>query len=142
MAEGAWSQRADLLVGLSNDGWYPNSSLIEHHFWEAMCRSLETGLPMVRSANCGLATAVSAKGEVLFNQRSPPAGQLVIYEVDLPLATRATPYRYLGLWGVLGIALLGVLLAVSLSRENFQIAFDLLTKPFWKVLKPRLLNFK
>lgn len=107
-AEGTVHQRADLIVGLSNDGWYPNSSLIEHHFWEAMCRSLETGLPMVRSANCGLATAVSAKGEILLMRRSPPAGELAIHEIDLPLATRSTPYRNLGLSGIMGLAFLGV----------------------------------
>lgn len=107
---------ADLFVGLSNDGWYPNSSLGAHHFWEAMGRSVEWGIPMVRSTNCGLSSAVTVDGEIALQRASSGPDQLDIYPVELTIATRWTPYRVLGFTGVGFLAALGVL--VGFWRES------------------------
>jgi len=54
---------ANVLAALSNDVWYPESSEPEQHLANAVMRSVETGLPMIRCSNNGGSGVVTAKGE-------------------------------------------------------------------------------
>ena len=53
---------ARMLVVLSNDAWYPRSSEPEQHLANAVIRSVETGLPMVRVGNNGGSGVVTPEG--------------------------------------------------------------------------------
>ena len=53
---------ANVLVVLSNDAWYPQSSEPEQHLANAVMRSVETGLPMVRCGNNGGSGVVTPVG--------------------------------------------------------------------------------
>ena len=53
---------ANVLVVLSNDAWYPRSSEPEQHLANAVMRSVETGLPMVRCGNNGGSGVVTPVG--------------------------------------------------------------------------------
>ena len=55
---------ANVLVVLSNDAWYPESSEPEQHLANAVTRAVETGLPMVRCGNNGGSLLVTPYGEV------------------------------------------------------------------------------
>ncbi|MFA5250350.1 MAG: apolipoprotein N-acyltransferase [Parachlamydiales bacterium] len=59
------AQGARLLVNLSNDVWFPASSLPKAHFELGKIRSVENGLPLVRACNTGVTGAVDAFGRVL-----------------------------------------------------------------------------
>lgn len=56
---------AELLVNLTNDGWFPNSRLPKQHFDHARLRTVENGIPLVRSCNTGLTGAVDSLGRVI-----------------------------------------------------------------------------
>jgi len=56
---------AELLVNLTNDGWYPNSALPQQHFDHARFRTVENGFPVVRACNTGITGAYSSLGEVV-----------------------------------------------------------------------------
>lgn len=53
---------AHLLVNMSNDAWYANTSEGEQHAKQAVLRAIETGLPIIRSTNFGVNTVVDAVG--------------------------------------------------------------------------------
>ena len=53
---------ANVIVVLSNDAWYPTSSEPEQHLANAVMRSVETGLPMVRCGNNGGSGVVTPVG--------------------------------------------------------------------------------
>ncbi len=55
---------ANVLVVLSNDAWYPTSSEPEQHLANAVMRSVETRLPMVRCGNNGGSLVVTPQGTV------------------------------------------------------------------------------
>jgi len=55
---------ANVLVVLSNDAWYPESSEPEQHLANAVMRSVETGLYMVRCGNNGGSCVVTPAGRV------------------------------------------------------------------------------
>ncbi len=56
---------AELLVNISNDAWFPLSSLPQKHFELGRIRAVENGVPLIRSCNTGVTVAVDAFGNVL-----------------------------------------------------------------------------
>ena len=54
---------ARLLVNMSNDSWYYPSAEAAQHARQAIARCVETGVPMVRAANRGQNTFISAIGQ-------------------------------------------------------------------------------
>lgn len=55
----------NLLVNLSNDAWYPRSRLPIVHFLHGRLRSVESGLPLIRSCNTGVTCAVDSLGRTV-----------------------------------------------------------------------------
>ena len=56
---------AELLVNLTNDGWYPHSNLPRQHLEHSRLRSVEMGIPLVRSCNTGITCAVDSFGRTV-----------------------------------------------------------------------------
>ena len=54
---------ANVLIALSNDAWYPISSEPEQHLANAVMRSVETGLYMIRCGNNGGSGVVTPTGK-------------------------------------------------------------------------------
>lgn len=93
----AGEPRPGWLLNLTNDAWFGHSSGPYQHFASAKLRSIEEGLPLVRSANNGISAVVDGYGRVL--------GRLGLDEVDtldatLPPALEPTPYATIGRWSV------------------------------------------
>ena len=55
---------ANLLLVITNDAWYPESSEPEQHFANCLLRTIETGLPMVRCGNNSSSVVVDRFGIV------------------------------------------------------------------------------
>ncbi len=56
---------ADFLINITNDGWFGDSPAPHQHFAMSRFRSIETGVPLVRSANTGISAVILPTGEVL-----------------------------------------------------------------------------
>lgn len=54
----------DVLVNLTNDGWFSNSAEQWQHLANAVFRAVENGLPLVRSANNGITCWIDRHGRV------------------------------------------------------------------------------
>ena len=86
---------AKALVNLTNDGWYPRSSLPERHLDHARVRTVENGLPLLRACNTGVTAALDSHGRLiaaLDNQLEQPGALLA----KVPLYTYDTLYRKVG----------------------------------------------
>ena len=55
---------ADLLVVITNDAWYGATAMPYQHAAMAALRAVESGIPMVRSANTGLTCWADARGRI------------------------------------------------------------------------------
>lgn len=55
-------ESATILTNLTNDGWYPNSSLGIQHLEHARVRAVENGLPLLRACNFGVSGAIDCLG--------------------------------------------------------------------------------
>ncbi|HLC15764.1 MAG TPA: apolipoprotein N-acyltransferase [Thermodesulfovibrionia bacterium] len=56
---------ADMLVTITNDAWFGDSSAPYQHFTMAVLRAVENRMPVVRSANTGISGFIDAKGRVI-----------------------------------------------------------------------------
>ncbi len=58
-------KQGELLVNLTNDGWYTGDRQRLEHFQIAVVRSIENRVPTVRSVNTGVSGIIDANGTVL-----------------------------------------------------------------------------
>jgi apolipoprotein N-acyltransferase len=91
IVEGA--ERPSVLINVTNDGWFGDSSGPYQHFHQARVRAVEEGLPLIRAANNGISAVVDPYGRTLAE-----IGLNVRAAVDsrLPEAASPTPYSR---WG-------------------------------------------
>ncbi len=87
------SSNTELLVNISNDGWFGNFSGPKQHFVHAQFRSIELGIPMVRSSNKGISGLIGPIGEKISLIDSVKNTYL---DVKIPKKIKATIYREYG----------------------------------------------
>ena len=82
---------ANLLVNLSNDAWFGDSTAPHQHMQIAQMRSLETERVMMRSTNTGVSAFIDHKGRVI-TQSEQFRTQTIVAEVKG--RSGATPFYY------------------------------------------------
>jgi apolipoprotein N-acyltransferase len=97
-------RRSTLLVNVTNDAWFGDSSAPHQHLDISRMRSLETGRPMLRATNDGVTALIAYDGALLGELPQFKPGVLtgtVVPRVGL------TPYVRFGNWPVLALLYLG-----------------------------------
>lgn len=56
---------AEVLANLTSDIWYPDSTLTLQHLEHARLRTVEAGVPLVRSCNTGITCAIDSLGRTI-----------------------------------------------------------------------------
>lgn len=104
-------KRPQLLLNLTNDGWFGHTSGPYQHFAQARLRAIEEGLPLIRVANTGVSGIVDAYGRVI---DSLPLGEEGVIDGRLPKSAPETFFARRGglvfpvLWAlVITLALVG-----------------------------------
>lgn len=100
-------QRPDVLVNVTNDGWFGLSAGPHQHLAQARLRAIEQGLPLLRAANTGISAIVDPFGRIV--ARSPLGVETrVTGTIPAPLA----PPIY-AIWGDWMLLLLLAICTVS-----------------------------
>jgi apolipoprotein N-acyltransferase len=104
---------ANLLVNVTNDGWFLRSAGSRQHLAHAIFRCIETRRPMVRAANTGVTCFVNELGrvsQVLKDDRGSTFGEGILCdEVRVPSGNQLTFYvRHGDLAGPIGAAITGL----------------------------------
>ena len=68
-----------LIVNVTNDGWFGKSAASEQHLANAMFRCIELRRPMIRSANTGISCIIDSTGNLHDRWASTPGGKRIIY---------------------------------------------------------------
>lgn len=100
--------RPAVLINVTNDGWFGNTTGPRQHFHQARVRAVEEGLPIVRAANNGISAVIDGYGRALHTIGLNERGT-----VDSDLPTAAAPTLYARLGDVLLVPLLLGFLAVA-----------------------------
>lgn len=89
----------DVILNITNDSWYGNSSGPYQHFYISKTRAIENGLPMIRSANNGISAIIDPAGRVL---KKLDLNKVDVLDGYLPKKlTYRTIYSLLGIFSVL-----------------------------------------
>jgi apolipoprotein N-acyltransferase len=112
-----------VIVNVTNDGWFKESAAADQHFDYAMFRAIELRRPMLRCANTGVSAAIDSTGST----RHPDTGASQILkdekgshftrgslltELDVPLQPGFSLYVVIGDWGLIFLAMSGLLLGI------------------------------
>jgi apolipoprotein N-acyltransferase len=108
-------RRSTLLVNVTNDAWFGDSTAPHQHLDISRMRSLETGRPMLRATNDGVTALIAHDGTLL--------GQLPQFKPGVLTGTveprvGLTPYARFGNLPVLTLALLAVAAGFAWPRRR------------------------
>ena len=85
--------RPQLLLNITNDGWYARTAGPYQHFATARVRAVEEGLPLVRAANTGISGIIDPAGRVLTKLK---LGQKGLIDGDIPAPFPRTIFSRVG----------------------------------------------
>lgn len=105
--------RPEILVNVTNDGWFGRTTGPHQHFHQARVRAVEEGLPLVRAANNGISAMIDPLGRVLARLELDVRG---VIDVRLPNAIARPFYARRG--DVLLWILIGAGAILILARRN------------------------
>ena len=111
-----WAPEVEVLINVSNDGWFGNTVALEQHLDMARMRAMETRRYLLRATGTGITAAVDPSGRILARLPKYEAGFL---DVSVPRLTGSTPYVRYGDWPIVVLCLLlGVALPVAVRIRN------------------------
>ena len=99
----AGTRQPDVLVNLSNDGWFHGSAELDMHLAIGAFRAVEHRVPLARAVNTGFSALVDGNGEIQSYLAKDKEGVLA---VTVPLDDRQSVYSRVGDW--LGLSCLAV----------------------------------
>lgn len=110
----AMPERPEWLLNISNDAWFGATFGPQQHFNQSRYRSIEAGLPMVRSAARGWSGTVDAAGRAVVTIAPDTEGA---FDVSLPAALDRTPYM---IWGDAPVWMLVVLVLAGVGAQRWR----------------------
>lgn len=112
---------AELFVNITNDVWFPNSKLPSQHFEHGRLRSIENGVPLLRSCNTGVTIGIDSLGRIVKSlhakEKSSQWEQGALF-LSLPQYQYQTLYLFFGDAFILILSIGSILLA--LIEKNFS----------------------
>ena len=110
-SEAPGGRKPDLLVNLSNDGWFGLTSLHEMHLAISTFRCIENRVPLARAVNTGVSAMIDGNGRIV---RSLAKTTVDVLVAEAPLDDRVSLYSSWGDWlgqlcgaATIGLVLLG-----------------------------------
>ncbi len=112
-----------IIVNLTNDGWFKESPAAAQHFANARFRAIELRRPMLRCANTGVSAAIDTIGSTAHPRTGKPQiltsekgshftrGNLLT-ELNIPVSPSFSLYALIGDWGIILLSLVGLATAI------------------------------
>jgi apolipoprotein N-acyltransferase len=107
-----------VLINVTNDGWFGNTTGPRQHFHQARVRAVEEGVPLVRAANNGISAVVDSVGRIVVmlgvNERSS-------IDSHLPRSHSRPLFAVVGDISFLAVGLLFIVTLVAIRRRVLAI---------------------
>lgn len=107
----------DVLVNVTNDGWFWGSAMLDYHLACAAFRAVELRRPMLVAANTGLSAQIDDHGRIL--EQGPRRGEQIIL-ADVHCGRRGSLYKLLGDIPA-GLCLAGCVLLAIVGRTRSKL---------------------
>jgi apolipoprotein N-acyltransferase len=109
------SARPGLLINITNDGWFGDTTGPRQHFHQTRVRAVEEGLPIVRSANNGVSAVIDGQGRVVAMLNLNVRG---VIDAGIPGPVAVPVYATAGDSTFVVLALIFLVAAVVLRRRS------------------------
>jgi apolipoprotein N-acyltransferase len=109
------AHRPGLMLNLTNDGWFGDTTGPWQHFHQSRVRAVEEGLPLVRSANNGVSAVIDGQGRLL---ALLPLNARGVIDSGIPTALSPPPYARFGDWTFVALVLVFAAGAFVLARKR------------------------
>lgn len=111
---------ANLFITVTNDNWYPQSRLPKQHFDLGRLRSVENGVPLLRSGNSGITGGVDSLGRIVtkVGTGGPSDWERGIAVCQISTYHYRTPYFFWGNYGILILSALFIILNLFLEKRK------------------------
>lgn len=118
-----------IIVNLTNDGWFKESPAAAQHFANARFRAIELRRPMLRCANTGVSAAINTIGSTAHPRTGKPQiltsengshftrGNLLT-ELNIPVSPSFSLYALIGDWGIIALSLIGLTTAIAFRKHK------------------------
>jgi len=106
-------REATLLVNVTNDAWFGDSTAKHQHLQISRMRALEAGRPLIRAANDGVTAFIDFDGRVVSRL---PQFQPGVLQGTVQPRTGLTPYARVGNWPAISFCVVMLLAAITASR--------------------------
>lgn len=118
-----------IIVNLTNDGWFKESPAAAQHFANARFRAIELRRPMIRCANTGVSAAIDTIGSTT----SPETGKQQIIQdekgstflqdhllvrLNIPKKPSFSLYALIGDWGIILLSAIGFATAIIFRKHS------------------------
>jgi apolipoprotein N-acyltransferase len=104
-----------LLINVTNDGWFGDTTGPWQHFHQTRVRAVEEGLPIVRAANNGVSAVVDAEGRVVAMLKLNARG---VIDSPIPASIVIPVYGKLGDSTFVALVLIFLATAIGLRRRQ------------------------
>ncbi len=111
------SERPSVLINLTNDGWFGNTTGPRQHLHQVRVRAVEEGLPVIRAANNGISAVIAPSGRITARLDLNERGAI---DAELPHAIGSPPYALLGDFGFLVGWVACAVALFMLRRTNYR----------------------
>ena len=112
----------DVLVNLTNDGWFRGTSEHQVHLAISVFRAVECRAPLVRAVNTGISAVIDGNGEI---QAMLPASTSSVLIKQVPLDPRSSLYILGGDWLPIACLVMTVgcvVLSLAWNRQSSTLA--------------------
>ena len=106
---------ANVLINVSNDAWFGDSSAPHQHQEIAAMRSLEFGREMLRVTNTGITSHIDYRGRII---KSVPQFEAGAIDVEVIPRSGTTPYVVVGDWLAVILSVVFLLVGWQTSRRS------------------------
>jgi apolipoprotein N-acyltransferase len=109
---------ATLLVNVTNDAWFGQSTARYQHLQISRLRAREAGRPMIRAANTGVSAVIDAHGAVV---AAAPEFVPDVLQTRVQPRSGLTPYAHTGNWPVVCLSLVLMLVGALVRRRGMKV---------------------
>ena len=115
------SNETEILINISNDSWFGENSGPKQHFTHSRFRSIELGIPMVRSSNKGYSGLISPNGEIieLIN-----TNEITFTDVKIPQRLETTFFREYGNFLAYFLIVLFFIIGYAINLKSIKIKHE------------------
>lgn len=110
---------ATLFVNLTDDYWFPYSKLGIQHFEHARARTVENGIPLIRSCNFGISGAIDSLGRTVAAREG--SDSMSAFTITLSSFHYKTLYAALGDWPLLLVSFILCALFIAKKPKSYYL---------------------